>query len=180
MRPWVLEKGGKEICPSSNFVNVKPSQQYLNVSNILSAWKSLIWKGKRKKLKQFKCRLFLGVTPFIFLSLCSHMLPDRLSKGEEVSRWLKFYLPGMLIFSQTCHRIAVGPVKTQSAHDLLPAFVGQRSAEPSFLTTIISLPQIFFFCFNFLKHIVSEKFSAVKKQRWVCLFIWRESIFHSF
>ena len=28
-----------------------------------------------------------------------------------------------------------------------------------------SLPQIFFFCFNFLKHIVSEKFSAVRKQR---------------
>uniref|UniRef100_A0AAX7V4B9 Myotubularin related protein 14 n=1 Tax=Astatotilapia calliptera TaxID=8154 RepID=A0AAX7V4B9_ASTCA len=26
-------------------------------------------------------------------------------------------------------------------------------------------PQIFFFCFNFLKHIVSEKFSTVKKQR---------------
>uniref|UniRef100_A0A4W6ECZ0 Myotubularin related protein 14 n=1 Tax=Lates calcarifer TaxID=8187 RepID=A0A4W6ECZ0_LATCA len=26
-------------------------------------------------------------------------------------------------------------------------------------------PQIFFFCFNFLKHIVSEKFSAIKKQR---------------
>lgn len=123
---------------------------------------------------------FLGVTPFIFLSLCSHMLPDRLSKGEEVSWWLKFYFPGMLIFSQTCRRIAVGLVKTQSAHDSLPAFVGQRSAEPSFLTRIISLPQIFFFCFNFLKHIVSEKFSAVKKQRWVCLFLWRESIFHSF
>uniref|UniRef100_A0A8C6UNP7 Myotubularin related protein 14 n=1 Tax=Neogobius melanostomus TaxID=47308 RepID=A0A8C6UNP7_9GOBI len=27
--------------------------------------------------------------------------------------------------------------------------------------------EIFFFCFNFLKHIVSEKFSAVKKQRFV-------------
>uniref|UniRef100_G3PBN4 Myotubularin related protein 14 n=1 Tax=Gasterosteus aculeatus aculeatus TaxID=481459 RepID=G3PBN4_GASAC len=27
------------------------------------------------------------------------------------------------------------------------------------------LPQIFFFCFNFLKHIVSEKFSAVRKPR---------------
>uniref|UniRef100_A0AAX7VDN0 Myotubularin related protein 14 n=1 Tax=Astatotilapia calliptera TaxID=8154 RepID=A0AAX7VDN0_ASTCA len=44
---------------------------------------------------------------FIFFSPFSHMLPDRLSKGEE----------------------------------------------------------IFFFCFNFLKHIVSEKFSTVKKQR---------------
>uniref|UniRef100_A0A8C7ZT74 Myotubularin related protein 14 n=1 Tax=Oryzias sinensis TaxID=183150 RepID=A0A8C7ZT74_9TELE len=43
----------------------------------------------------------------MLVCLCSHLLPDRLSKGEE----------------------------------------------------------IFFFCFNFLKHIVSEKFSAVRKQR---------------
>uniref|UniRef100_A0A8C2WAM0 Myotubularin related protein 14 n=1 Tax=Cyclopterus lumpus TaxID=8103 RepID=A0A8C2WAM0_CYCLU len=32
---------------------------------------------------------------------------------------------------------------------------------------VFFLLQIFFFCFNFLKHIVSEKFSAVKKQRYV-------------
>uniref|UniRef100_A0AAQ5Y690 Myotubularin related protein 14 n=1 Tax=Amphiprion ocellaris TaxID=80972 RepID=A0AAQ5Y690_AMPOC len=38
-------------------------------------------------------------------------------------------------------------------------------AEILYLTIIVLfLPQIFFFCFNFLKHIVSEKFSAVKKQ----------------
>uniref|UniRef100_A0A8C9ZJD9 Myotubularin related protein 14 n=1 Tax=Sander lucioperca TaxID=283035 RepID=A0A8C9ZJD9_SANLU len=35
----------------------------------------------------------------------------------------------------------------------------------SSLIEMFFLPQIFFFCFNFLKHIVSEKFSAVKKQR---------------
>uniref|UniRef100_A0AAQ6AAJ6 Myotubularin related protein 14 n=1 Tax=Amphiprion ocellaris TaxID=80972 RepID=A0AAQ6AAJ6_AMPOC len=41
-------------------------------------------------------------------------------------------------------------------------------AEILYLTIIVLfLPQIFFFCFNFLKHIVSEKFSAVKKQRCV-------------
>lgn len=27
--------------------------------------------------------------------------------------------------------------------------------------------QIFFFCFNFLKHIVSENFSVIRKPRWV-------------
>uniref|UniRef100_A0A8C2WB33 Myotubularin related protein 14 n=1 Tax=Cyclopterus lumpus TaxID=8103 RepID=A0A8C2WB33_CYCLU len=32
---------------------------------------------------------------------------------------------------------------------------------------VFFLLQIFFFCFNFLKHIVSEKFSAVKKQRYI-------------
>uniref|UniRef100_A0A8C2WG61 Myotubularin related protein 14 n=1 Tax=Cyclopterus lumpus TaxID=8103 RepID=A0A8C2WG61_CYCLU len=32
---------------------------------------------------------------------------------------------------------------------------------------VFFLLQIFFFCFNFLKHIVSEKFSAVKKQRYL-------------
>uniref|UniRef100_A0A3B4U051 Myotubularin related protein 14 n=2 Tax=Seriola TaxID=8160 RepID=A0A3B4U051_SERDU len=37
------------------------------------------------------------------------------------------------------------------------------------------LPQIFFFCFNFLKHIVSEKFSAVKKQRCVPSFMFCSS-----
>uniref|UniRef100_A0A8D3DV72 Myotubularin related protein 14 n=1 Tax=Scophthalmus maximus TaxID=52904 RepID=A0A8D3DV72_SCOMX len=35
-----------------------------------------------------------------------------------------------------------------------------------------SLEPIFFFCFNFLKHIVSEKFSAVRKQRCVPHFIF--------
>uniref|UniRef100_A0A8D0D612 Myotubularin related protein 14 n=1 Tax=Sander lucioperca TaxID=283035 RepID=A0A8D0D612_SANLU len=39
----------------------------------------------------------------------------------------------------------------------------------SSLIEMFFLPQIFFFCFNFLKHIVSEKFSAVKKQR--CIFL---------
>uniref|UniRef100_A0A669B895 Myotubularin related protein 14 n=1 Tax=Oreochromis niloticus TaxID=8128 RepID=A0A669B895_ORENI len=34
-----------------------------------------------------------------------------------------------------------------------------------FHQTFFFSPQIFFFCFNFLKHIVSEKFSTVKKQR---------------
>uniref|UniRef100_A0A8C5CQE6 Myotubularin related protein 14 n=1 Tax=Gadus morhua TaxID=8049 RepID=A0A8C5CQE6_GADMO len=29
--------------------------------------------------------------------------------------------------------------------------------------------EIFFFCFNFLKHIVSEKFSAIRKPRWFCV-----------
>uniref|UniRef100_A0A667WX00 Myotubularin related protein 14 n=1 Tax=Myripristis murdjan TaxID=586833 RepID=A0A667WX00_9TELE len=43
-------------------------------------------------------------------------------------------------------------------------------AEILYLTIIFSLFfllwQIFFFCFNFLKHIVSEKFSAIRKQRY--------------
>lgn len=112
------------------------------------------------------------------LTLQSHAARSTLQRGggELVTKVLFPRHVNIL----SCRRIAVGLVKTQSAHDSLPAFVGQRSAEPSFLTRIISLPQIFFFCFNFLKHIVSEKFSAVKKQRWVCLFLWRESIFHSF
>uniref|UniRef100_A0A8C5N3I5 Myotubularin related protein 14 n=1 Tax=Gouania willdenowi TaxID=441366 RepID=A0A8C5N3I5_GOUWI len=38
------------------------------------------------------------------------------------------------------------------------------SLEPA---EMLYLTIIFFFCFNFLKHIVSEKFSAVKKQRYV-------------
>lgn len=79
--------------------------------------------------------------------LYSHLLPDRLSKGEEV--WL---------FNCT--------------------FISWWLAlTPGHFKLFFSLLQIFFFCFNFLKHIVSEKFSAVRKQRcapsfllsgWVC------------
>uniref|UniRef100_A0A8B9LSY1 Myotubularin related protein 14 n=1 Tax=Astyanax mexicanus TaxID=7994 RepID=A0A8B9LSY1_ASTMX len=38
------------------------------------------------------------------------------------------------------------------------------SLEPA---EILYLTIIFFFCFNFLKHIVSEKFSVIRKQRWL-------------
>uniref|UniRef100_A0A8C4P0D6 Myotubularin related protein 14 n=1 Tax=Dicentrarchus labrax TaxID=13489 RepID=A0A8C4P0D6_DICLA len=48
-----------------------------------------------------------------------------------------------------------------ACNDLCLVAVSPLSSNMSFL------PQIFFFCFNFLKHIVSEKFSAVRKQRCV-------------
>lgn len=78
------------MCSSSNFVNVKLSQQYPSSCNSFSISAKLLihsietGKGKKKKVI-LKCQLFLDVTLFVFLSLCSHMLPDRLSKGEEVS-----------------------------------------------------------------------------------------------
>uniref|UniRef100_A0A667WNW3 Myotubularin related protein 14 n=1 Tax=Myripristis murdjan TaxID=586833 RepID=A0A667WNW3_9TELE len=55
-------------------------------------------------------------------------------------------------------------------------------AEILYLTIIFSLFfllwQIFFFCFNFLKHIVSEKFSAIRKQRYGSLSLFSLFICH--
>uniref|UniRef100_A0A7N8XWT7 Myotubularin related protein 14 n=1 Tax=Mastacembelus armatus TaxID=205130 RepID=A0A7N8XWT7_9TELE len=42
-----------------------------------------------------------------------------------------------------------------------------------------SLEPIFFFCFNFLKHIISEKFSAVKKPRYVPPFMLLNFMFYT-
>lgn len=77
-----FRKRRNEIWSSSSLVNVKLSQQYPSGCNI-----DITLKQERgeKMQNNFKCRLCLDVTLLVFLSLCSHMLPDRLSKGEEVS-----------------------------------------------------------------------------------------------
>lgn len=69
----------------------------------------------------------------------------------------------LFIFPVTCCQIDSPKGKRYSRSTPLSSAFG--SFFPS-VTQNVSLPQIFFFCFNFLKHIVSEKFSAVRKQRW--------------
>lgn len=122
----------------SNFLN-----NIRAVVTVLASQRGCSFNSNRKGKNKIKRRLSLDVTLLVFLSLCSHMLPDRLSKGEEVSS-------GENTISSRFRQVF--------SPELSPS------------------PQIFFFCFNFLKHIVSEKFSAVKKQRWVCLLVWCETL----
>ncbi|XP_056292949.1 myotubularin-related protein 14 isoform X1 [Pseudoliparis swirei] len=95
--------------------------------------------------------------------LFGHMLPDRLSKGEEGH--------SSHCFCTCCYQRAAGRMTTVACERAVYLRMTSgllsccRFAVYPSVKHVFFLPQIFFFCFNFLKHIVSEKFSAVKKQR---------------
>ncbi|XP_031462931.1 myotubularin-related protein 14 isoform X3 [Phasianus colchicus] len=82
--------------------------------------------------------------------LFGHMLADRLNKGEEV-------LHMACVLSQM-HGVACA-----GSGMCIWSCTGVREDQDGMLAALGSL--IFFFCFNFLKHITSEEFSGVKSQR---------------